>query len=79
MDHSDDDPPKSSARPAKKARLRGVRQQQQVLVPAPTNTPEAVQVYANFVTQLLDDRFSYVKTLVEDGRVDHLYSRDVGE
>lgn len=78
MDHSDnDDLPKSSgSRPSKKARVRGARQQQ-VLVPAPANTPEAVQVYASFVTQLITNGFSYALTLVDDGRVNHIYERDM--
>lgn len=78
MDHSDnDDLPKSSgSRPSKKARVRGARQQQ-VLVPAPANTPEAVQVYATFVTELVANGFTYSETLVDDGRVNHIYERDM--
>ena len=77
MDHSDNDdlPKPSSSRPSKKARLSGVRQQR-VLVPAPANTPEAVQVYATFVTELIANGFTYSETLVDDGRVNHVYARD---
>ena len=77
MDHSDNDdlPKPSSSRPSKKARVSGARQQR-VLVPAPANTPEAVQVYATFVTELIANKFTYSETLVDDGRVNHIYTRD---
>ena len=77
MDYSDYDnlPKPLSPRPSKKARVSGARQQR-VLVPAPANTPEAVQVYATFVTELIANKFTYSETLVDDGRVNHIYTRD---
>lgn len=79
MDHSDNDdlPKPSCSRSSKKARVSGVRQQQ-VLVPAPANTPEAVQVYATFVTELIANGFTYSETLVDKGgRVNHIYTRNM--
>lgn len=34
-------------------------------------------MYATFVTELVANGFTYSETLVDDGRVNHIYERDM--